>query len=204
MRPSLLLPLTVLAGALVLGCDDPPSVTDPVRDATPSFKAEVSRFEAPQIISIASANPDIAAVIGVGLEEFPAVCAGAQPQELADWMVVTHPSKQGGTSAHYLIKDKEFSALVWPVDIGEGGDVCDLDVQPFVGTVHLTYNDNEGEFFQTAPGANAFVIRFVGTVTDSESGQRYHLQGAIQIVVLPDGEFKFLPVPPIRLTPIGG
>lgn len=77
-------------------------------------------------------------------------------------------------------------------------------MQPFVGTVKVTLNDNEGEFFETAPGANAFVIRFVGTVTDQETGQRYHLQGAIQIVVLPNGTFTFPPVPFLRLTPIGG
>jgi hypothetical protein len=28
-------------------------------------------------------------------------------------------------------------------------------VQPFVGTVNVTINDNEGQFFETAPGANA-------------------------------------------------
>jgi hypothetical protein len=82
------------------------------------------------------------------------------------------------------------------VDIGPGGDVCDLTVRPFVGTVNVTIADNEGEFFETAPGGNAFLIRFVGTVTDTETGQRYHLQGAIHIVVLPDGTFTFQPVPP--------
>ena len=119
-------------------------------------------------------------------------------------MVVTHPTKQGGTSEHVLIRGKDVSALVWPVDIGAGGDVCDLAVQPFVGTVNVTLNDNEGQFFETAPGANAFFIRFVGTVTDPETGQRYHLAGAIQMLFLPDGTFKQLPVPFLRLTPIGG
>ena len=86
--------------------------------------------------------------------------------------------------------------------LATGVDLCDL--QPFVGTVNVTVNDNEGEFFETAPGANAFFHRFVGTVTDQETGQRYHLQGRIQIVVLPDGTFKFLPVPFLSLRPIGG
>jgi hypothetical protein len=119
-------------------------------------------------------------------------------------MIVTHPSKQGGTSAHVLTKGKDVSALVWPVDIGPGGDVCDLALQPFVGTVNVTINDNEGEFFETAPGANAFLIRFVGTVTDQATGQRYHLQGSIQIVFFQDGTVKELPVTFLRLTPIGG
>jgi hypothetical protein len=103
-----------------------------------------------------------------------------------------------------LITGQDVSALVWPIDVGAGGDICDFDVQPFVGTVNFTFNDNEGQFFETAPGANAFLTRFVGTVTDQATGQRYHLQGAFQIVILQDGTFKFLPVPFLSLTPIGG
>jgi hypothetical protein len=201
-----LLPLrtAALASALTLGCGDQPSVTDPVRDVTPSLKAEVSRFQTPLVLGFASDVPAIAALVGVSLEDFPAFCAGAEPEAVADAMIVTHPTQQGGTSAHLLLNGKEVSALVWPVDIGPGGDVCDLATQPFVGTVNVTINDNEGEFFETAPGANAFFIRFVGTVTNPETGQRYHLEGAIQGVVLPDGTFTFPPVPFLSLTPIGG
>jgi hypothetical protein len=83
-------------------------------------------------------------------------------------------------------------------------DVCDIATQPFVGTVRFTFVDNEGEFFETAPGANAFSQRFVGTVTDLETGQRYHLQGAIAFVILPDGTVKELPVPFLRRNSIGG
>jgi hypothetical protein len=204
MRHPLLSPGAVLAGALVLGCGDHPGVTDPDRDAAPSFAAEISRFETPLVISFAQESPPIAALVGVSLEDFPAVCAGAEPEAVADAMIVTHPTQQGGTSEVRLTRGTDISALVWPVDIGPGGDVCDLAVQPFVGTVNVTIADNEGEFFETAPGGNAFLIRFVGTVTDTETGQRYHLQGAIHIVVLPDGTFTFQPVPFLSLTPIGG
>jgi hypothetical protein len=104
-----------------------------------------------------------------------------------------------------LITAQELSALVWPIDVGPGGSPCDFpDVQPFVGTVHLTFNDNEGQFFETAPGANAFFTRFVGTVTDPTTGQRYQLQGSLLIVILQDGTFKFLPTRFLSLTPIGG
>jgi hypothetical protein len=89
-------------------------------------------------------------------------------------------------------------------DVGAGGDICDSQVQPFVGTVNFIFNDNEGEFFETAPGANAFFQRLVGTVTDQETGQRYHLQGAIQIVILQDGTVKEIPVSFLSLRPIGG
>jgi hypothetical protein len=208
MRHSLLLPTAVLAGALGIGCSDQSGVTNPdpgginPYDGTLSNATEILRFEAPVIIFQGQSDPPIAAVIGVGLEEFPDVCADAEPQDLADWLIVTHPSKQGGTSAHVQVKDNELSALVWPVDVGTGVDLCDL--QPFVGTVNFTFNDNEGEFFETAPGANAFFQRFVGTVTDQETGQRYHLAGAVQIVILQDGTEKVLPVPFLSLRPIGG
>ena len=206
MLRSFLLPMAALASASVLACADHANLTDPARDAMPPFAGEVTRFEQPVVFffGLGAGDESVAALFGVGLEEFPAVCAGAAPQELADWMVVTHPTQQRGTSAHVQIKAKELSALVWPVDIGPGGDICDLPTQPFVGSVHFTFNDNEGEFFETAPGANAFSQRFVGTVTDLETGQRYHLQGAIHLVILPDGTVKELPVPFLRLTPIGG
>ena len=203
MHRSLLLSTAALAGALGLGCGDHPGVTDPDRDAAPSFAAEISRFETPLVITFGQEAPPIAAVVGVSLEDFPAVCAGAEPEAVAQAMIVTHPTQQGGTSEVRLTRGTDISALVWPVDIGQV-DVCDLAVQPFVGTVNVTIVDNEGNFFETAPGGNAFLIRFVGTVTDQETGQRYHLQGAIHIVVLPDGTFTFQPVPFLSLTPIGG
>ncbi len=204
MRRSFLLSTVALAGALALGCGDQPDVTDPAPNAAPSFGATISRFEQPLIVFFGQAEPPIAAHLGVSLEDFPAFCAGAEPESVADAMIVTHPTQQGGTSEHVYITAKDLNALVWQVDVGEPGvDLCQL--QPLaVGTVHLTINDNEGQFFETAPGGNAFFIRFVGTVTNPETGQRYHLEGAIQIVVLPDGTFTFPPVPFLSLTPIGG
>jgi hypothetical protein len=204
MRHSSLLPTAALASALLLGCGDQLGVTDPVRAVTPSLKAQVDRFETPLAIFFGQEAPPIAVHLGVSPEDFPAFCAGAEPEAVAEAMIVTHPTKQGGTSEHVYITAKDLSALVWQVDVGEPGvDICQL--QPLaVGTVHLTINDNEGQFFETAPGANAFFTRFVGTVTDQETGQRYHLQGAVQIVILQDGTFKLLPVPFLSLTPIGG
>ena len=193
-----------LAFALVLGCGDHPGVTDPDRRAPPSF--DVARFEQPLLVFFGQASPPIAVFLGVTAEEFPALCAGTlEPQLVANTMIVTHPTKQGGTSEHVLIKATELSALVWLIDVGAGGSPCDHpEVQPFVGTVKLIYNDNEGQFFESAPGANAFHTKFVGTVTDQATGQRYHLQGADQIVILPDGTFKPLPLTFLRLRPIGG
>jgi hypothetical protein len=209
MRHSLLLPAAVLAAALGIGCGEQSGVTnpDPVGshpyNGTLSNTTEIQRFEDFLVISQAQADPPLVALVGVGLEEFPDFCAGAAPQELSNFLIITHPSKQGGTSAHVQIKNNELSALVWQVDVGTGADICQLEPLA-VGTVKVMLNDNEGEFFETAPGANAFFYQFVGTVTDQETGQRYHLKGKFQIVVLPDGTPKFLPVPFLSLRPIGG
>ena len=115
---------------------------------------------------------------------------------------VTHPARDT-IAEHVRFSSKEMSAIVWPIDLGPGGDLCDLlGVQPFIGTVNFMWNDNEGEFFLDAPGANAFSFRLAGTVTDPETGQRYRVQASSHIVVLPDSTFKererF-----IELTPIG-
>jgi hypothetical protein len=201
--------LSTAACGLVLGCSDQSGVTnhDPggisSYDGTLSNATEIQRFEDLLIISQAQADPPLVALVGVGLEEFPDFCAGAAPQELSNFLIITHPSKQGGTSAHVQVKNNELSALVWQVDVGTGADICQLEPLA-VGTVKVMLNDNEGEFFETAPGANAFFYQFVGKVTDQETGQRYHLQGRFQVLVSPDGTSKFLPVPFLSLRPIGG
>jgi hypothetical protein len=202
MRHWLLL-TAVLAGALGFGCSDQPGVTDP-DPGPPSLAAEISRFEI--VLDPSFSDGEITVFFGVGFEELPAVCAGAEPQTLGEIQIVTHPTRQGGTSEHVLIKATELNVIVFAVPGFPGIDRCDFQgVQPLaVGTVHALLNDNEGQFFETAPGANAFINRFEGNLTNPETGQRYHLQAAVQIVVLPDGTFTFPPVPFLRLTPIGG
>ena len=193
-----------LASALLLGCSDQPVGTDP--NPAPPRPSTVSRFESPLVIFFGQAAPPIAAFLGVTAEEFPALCAGTlEPQLVANTMIVTHPTQQGGISEHILTTATDLSALVWPVDVGAGGSPCDFpDVQPFVGTVKATINDNEGNFFETAPGANAFStqIRRHG----DRSGNRAALPtpgGA------PDRRLArwhvYVPAEPfLSLTPIGG
>ena len=193
----------VLAGALLLGCSDQRGITDP-DPVAPSFKAEILRFEVPFTPSYS--DGEITVFFGIGFEELSAVSAGAEFETLAEIQIVTHPSAQGGTSEHVLIRARELNVIVFAVAGFPGIDFCDFqDVTPLaVGTVHALLNDNEGGFFETAPGANAYLERYNGNLINPETGQRYHLQAATQIVVLPDGTFTFPPVPFLSLRPIGG
>jgi hypothetical protein len=200
-RPSLPLVSVTLACALVLGCDDRAGVTEPASGIAPSAKAEITRFEQPLFINFG--NGEFTFFSGVSSEDLLAVCAGADVTEFAEVLLITHPSKQGGTSEHRLLK-AEMSANIWEGDLGPERDICELGPPLAVGTVNILINDNEGNFFETAPGANPLVLRFTGTLTNPETGQRYHVQGALQIVALQDGTFKFLPVTLLRVTPVGG
>ena len=99
----------------------------------------------------------------------------------------------------------ELSVLVWPVDVEAGGSPCEFpDVQPFVGTVKAIYNDNEGQFFETAPWGER-VCHQVRRHGD-RSGNRAALpraRGRSGSIISPDGTFTVLPLPFLSLTPIG-
>ena len=189
-------------GALVLGCGDRPTVTEPLAGALPSLKTEISRSEQPLILAFGDARLGITTLMGVSLESF---CSGEPIGEVAEVKILTHVSQQGDSSEHVRIVGREMTATVWSPDLGPGGDICTLQgVQPFaVGTVRIDLHDNEGRFFLTDQGANAFSIRAGGMVTSPSTGQRYHLMASIQIVVLPDGRVQEPPVTFLRLTPVG-
>jgi hypothetical protein len=51
---------------------------------------------------------------------------------------------------------------------------------------------------------DSFGERIEGTVTNPTSRQRYHLEAAYHVVVLPDGTVKVLSDRFVHLTPIGG
>ena len=65
----------------------------------------------------------------------------------------------------------------------------------------MTFTDND--FAYTSSHADAFGERIEGTVTNPETGQRYHLKAAYHVVALPDGTVKILSDRFVRLTPIG-
>ena len=193
---------SLFVSALVLGCGDRPGVTEPASSETPSFKSEVSRSEEPLVLAFGDARLGINTLMGVSLEAF---CSGEPIEEVAQVKIVTHVGQQGDSSEHVRIVGREMTATVWSPDLGPGGDICTLQgVQPLaVGTVRIDLHDNEGKFFLTDQGANAFSIRAGGMLTSPSTGQRYHLMASIQIIVLPDGRVQEPPVTFLRLTPVG-
>jgi hypothetical protein len=201
MHRSLLVPLGMLAGILALGCGDNAGVTDPTTAAAPSFGAVVTRLEAPSPQIVIDTEQGLTALFGVSFEELPAVCAGGELHDLADLLIVSHPSRGGETVFKFRVKDKEQSAIVWAAIVQESP--CELqDVQPLaVGTVHSMYTDND--FFNTNPGTEAVSVQAEGTVTSPATAQSYHLLATFHRVISPDGTEKVTGTF-VRLTPIGG
>jgi hypothetical protein len=194
-----------VAGALALGCSDRTSVTDPSSGAAPSFGAAVTRFEAPWFERFIDRESGLTLLAGETLDQLPDICAGGDFIENADWLIVGHPTHGGDTVYHARIKDQNQSVLVWGTAVEES--VCQElfleGVPPLaVGTARLTFTDND--FAGTSSHTDSFGQRIEGTVTNPATGQRYHLEAAYRVVVLPDGTQKVLSDRFVRLTPIGG
>jgi hypothetical protein len=190
----LLFPTGVLASALALGCGNRPGVTDPATSAEPSFGAVVTRSEAPFPVAVIDIEQGLTAVFGVSLEEVPAVCAGAEFQELSKVLIVSHPTRGGQTVDKATATNKQQNAIVWAAIPATGSqeDICKAiqGVQPLaVGTVHSVYT--ESEFFTGAsPHLDSNGFRAEGTVTSPATGQRFRLQAAFQLLIFSDGTVK--------------
>jgi hypothetical protein len=205
MRPFFLL-LTPAASALALACSDNAGVTDPAA-VVPSFAAAVNRFDAPWPEIFVDPETGLTLLAGAtfDLEKlFDILCVGRDFTEVADWLAVTHSTSGGSTVTHVRIEDQDQSVIVWGV---ASEDICNELVIPevpplAVGTARLMFTDND--FAGTSAHADAFGQRIEGTVTNPTTGQRYHLEAAYHVVVLPDGTLGVLRDRFVRLTPIGG
>jgi hypothetical protein len=201
MHRVLLIPVGVLAGTLALACGDNAGVTDPATSAPPSSEATVTRLEAPSPQIVIDNEQGLTALFGISFEDLPAVCAGGELQDLADLLIVSHPTRGGETIFKFRVKDKEQSAIVWAAIVRE--TPCELqDLQPLaVGTVHSMYTDND--FFNANPGTEAVSVQAEGTVTSPTTAQSYHLLATFHRVISPDGREKITGTF-VRLTPVGG
>jgi hypothetical protein len=195
----------MVATALALGCGDTPGVNEPSTGTVPSFAATVDRFEAPWFERFIDRESGLTLLAGETLDQLPDICAGGDFIENADWLIVGHPIHGGDAVYHARIKDQDQSVLVWGTAVEQS--VCQElfleGVPPLaVGTARMTFTDND--FAGTSSHTDSFGERIEGTVTNPATGQRYHLEAAYRVVVLPDGTQKVPIHPFVRLTPIGG
>ena len=205
MRPFLLL-LMPAAGALALACSDNAGVTDPTV-VVPSLAAAVDQFDAPWPEIFVDPETGLTLLAGATFDVqrlFDILCVGENFTEVADWLAVTHPASGGSTVTHVRIEDQDQSVIVWGA---ASEDICNELVIPevpplAVGTARLMFTDND--FAGTSEHADAFGQRIEGTVTNPTTGQRYHLEAAYHVVVLPDGSLGTLRDRFVRLTPLGG
>ena len=194
MRRFLLVPAGALASALALGCGDRPGVTEPATSAGPSFGAAVTRSDRPFPVAVIDIEQGLTAVFGLTVEEVPAVCAGAEFQELSNVLLVSHPTHGGQTVDKVTATNKAQDAIVWAAIPAAGSqeDICKAvqDLQPLaVGTVHSVYT--ESEFFTgSGPHLDSNGFRAEGTVTSPATGERFRLQAAFQLLISPDGAMK--------------
>lgn len=203
---SLTISTAVVGSALALGCGDRTGITDPGPGTAPSFGTAVDQFEAPWPEIFVDPETGLSLLAGATFDPqqlFDILCVGRDFTEVAHWLAVTHPTS-GGTVTHVRIKDQDQNVIVWGA---ASEDICDEVVIPevpplAVGTARMTFTDND--FAGTSSHTDSFGQRIEGTVTNPATGQRYHLEAAYRVVVLPDGTQKVPTHPFVQLTPIGG
>ena len=196
----------VVGSALALGCADRSGVTDPAGPA-PTIGAAVDQFEAPRPEIFVDHESGLTLEAGATFDPeqlFGIFCPGNPFTEVSDWLAVTHPTSGGGTVTHVRIEDQDQNVIVWGAVVG---DICDdlviPEVPPLaVGTARMMFTDND--FAGTSSHTDSFGQRIEGTVTNPATGQRYHLEAAYRVVVLPDGTQQVPIHPFVRLTRIGG
>jgi hypothetical protein len=197
----------VLAGTLLLGCDDAPTPSEPrTTQRGTSFRtasnpngpgAVVVRVEGLGIgFADRIPNTEFSYFIGFTLEEFAEACAqeefpGPPPGSVFE-QVVLRPDG----SIQHLFRAIRAPLLAWNVDLPTG--FC--SAPPFaVGTAQFIATDNDLTFSQRRTDAFGFVIH--GTATALEGGQRYRLWQRLHVTALKTGEivvateeFKFFPI----------
>jgi hypothetical protein len=203
MRRSPLLPQAALAAGLMLGCTDQHAPLVPDNSPVPSFRTERGTAE----FGIPLGDERYTLIVGHTFEDMVAICEGRIPN-FQSWDVLTairpegregfeESFKQRSTIDNVVLTVFEFSPFVF-------GEECDLLGAPlYEGIGQAFINDNDVAF--THRGANSFVMRVSGTVTDA-SGQEYRLVAHYHHVAGPGTTFenfdpKNLRVD-IRLTPI--
>ncbi|HEX3235911.1 MAG TPA: hypothetical protein VHR41_17080 [Gemmatimonadales bacterium] len=138
MHRVLLIPVGVLAGTLALACGDNAGVTDPATSAPPSSEATVTRLEAPSPQIVIDTEQGLTALFGISFEDLPAVCAGGELQDLADLLIVSHPTRAGTLARALTIACSIPSGTVRLAvrRLGTGSSECRARITCAVGPVN--------------------------------------------------------------------
>jgi hypothetical protein len=183
-RPSLLLSVAALAGALALGCGEQQSPTAPADPPAPTFRAERFIHLDAFVLGGDPSNP-LALQAGFDAGATPDdICADPFNQGLngEGQIVITPP---GGALLHTLGRD--VNLVVYEFGAGPVTDACQLVGAPVVGT-------GTGKFIETildtGPGALAIHVTAQGIV-DLVSGGQARLLATARVTVLPNGTLLF-------------
>jgi hypothetical protein len=198
MRRSLLIPTAVLAGALVVGCDDQQPPTASSDPPTPSLGAE--RIRPVFGVVLMGADPSTSLVLQTGWE------AGITAEDLcADFTGAIEETGQKGQivftppgGVHIQTSGRDANIVVYQYGGGIVTDICtQLVGAPIVGTGtgHFTFLIQDA-----GPGATVFHVNVRGTI-DLATGGQARVFGVARVTILPDGTQLF-DEERIRLTPL--
>ena len=184
MRRSLI-PAAALAGALVLGCADQPTPSEPVDAAQPAFRtaqnpegpgALVIRSEFGATLTLSDPDPGLTALIGWTFAELQQFCAGGEfPNRLTEIDVIRPHSTEELTDLHLRQHGTRVPLLVWETTIPFIDPLAELCgglvfLPHLTGTGNITRTDND--LFTTGTRGNAGHETIQGQVT-SEAGERF-------------------------------
>jgi hypothetical protein len=186
--------MTVLTGALALGCGDPPRLTAPT---DPSLSATVDHSTLPSGFAFFDASRSV--FIGFTIEDVIGLCAGnGFTNNEVNQLLVLRPDG----SVKFLQRERDMDVVVFETPILSCPDL--LAAPRFTGTGRLTATD--GDLLLSGNRADASMVQLTGTVTD-ETGHRFHLVAIGHQVLAPGSTLEDLvfltTVTNIDVTPIG-
>jgi hypothetical protein len=197
---------SLLVGVLTLACSERAEIVAPPN--TPTNTQMISSSASAGVISrfadvvgdfLIDENRQLSAMIGRSYETVVSVCTtGIDDPDTGLVQVVERPN--GGFNV--LVRAKEVNILVWDQVLPP--DNCDLFLAnpPFAaGTGRMSLRALDPG--TSGNGASNFGVRYVGTVTNAATGQRYHFLFTGHILVTASGQVHFSGGE-IKLKPIGG
>ena len=200
----LLLSTSVLAGALVLGCNDQSIPSEPSTSPAPSFRTEqnpdgpgafVVHFEEGALGFVDDdPAPGLTILIGWTLEELNLFCT---IEEITRGSLKVKLVFRPDGSIIQQVHGANIPLLVWESDTG---DICALRQEPhYTGTGQVSATDND--LLTSGNRTNAAHVGIHGRVT-SETGERFQLLGQWHAKIL-RGTTEQVDRSDFRLVPLG-